>query len=124
MYAYPLTVWSEKTEGTVADGRWCCSLGPSDETNPHKRADDMQTPDRAASPSFVMNTSLDSDYDPLEIGDEVPDLNDGSDSDSEDDDDLFDWNNARMQTATTRMAIPTCYLNLAFGQPDSDNDNV
>ena len=53
----------------------------------------MQTPDRAASPFFVMNTSLDSDYDPLEIGDEVPELNDGSDSDSEDDD-LFDWNNA------------------------------
>ena len=40
-----------------------------------------------------MNTSLDSDYDPLEIGDEVPGLNDGSDSDSEDDV-LFDWNNA------------------------------
>ena len=53
----------------------------------------MQTPDRAASPFFVMNTSLDSDYDPLEIGDEVPGLNDGSDSDSEDDD-LFDWNNS------------------------------
>ena len=53
----------------------------------------MQTPDRAASPFFVMNTSLDSDYDPLEIGDEVPKLNDGFDSDSEDDD-LFDWNNA------------------------------
>ena len=60
----------------------------------------MQTPDRAASPFFVMNTSLDSDYDPLEIGDEVPGLNDGSDSDSEDDD-LFDWNNAVVMHART-----------------------
>ena len=62
-----------------------------------------------------MNTSLDSDYDPLEIGDEVPGLNDGSDSDSEDDD-LFDWicrikrTNLNLELVCTGRQLPEISL--------------